>query len=988
MEDNKEKKIIYLSPAVQIMNQLKKNIIETGTYCQDLQRITYQKLTAMQEENREKLQVDIIILDEFHHCGAPEWGKAIEQLIKNNPNAKILGLSATPMRYFDGEARDMAEELFDGNVASEMSLAEAIATGVLSEPDYTTGLYEYDEIINSLEEKWQKLSDSDKEKNAQEYQESMQQLKTMLNASVEGLPELLESKMTNKDGRYIVYCKDIKDMQKKMQDAQNMFARVNPKMKIMSISSRDEDIITNARTIRRFEEDSGDGELKLLFSVNMLNEGYHLKGLDGVIMMRPTHSPTLYYQQLGRALSVGTGKQPIVIDLVNNIDTIEIIEGFSKSLGDAKTRNSKINTSTRGFSISADTRKIQEMVSKIDELVQRRTNYLSYQEKFELMTEYMRVTGENIKVDTKYKGYNIGTMKMNLRQQYFNGTLKIDEELLAKYIASGIILEEKERIRTSQQEKYEFLMQMVGKSKEELYHAKMESGLSFAAAKRSLQTEYNRGTLKLTPEQIENLRKNGLLGYSREEQEEMAKRMGLPQKYAVDIIKKYGSYEEFIEQYKRGTIDYKFGNDVFCGYRGVTISEQEMTEEQKLRYADFAKDFLFDFDWNFENGDYIDIDKLKICIEEFPERIKECIELYYGLNGPKMKCEQIGKNFGISGSSVSIRIREGIKKYRARLVRKYNPMGNIGDVKIKLQQNENEYRLLQELIRDIENIKSYITDENGNPKKEIEDISLEELGVSDCGYVVKALLRVEEYNITSIKDFIDVVREEEKERERSKLDFIEELDFSVRTFNLLKRANIDSISELVTYTEDDLAKLRHAGRKNIEEIKQKLEQKGLQLGQSIKADDIEINASYCIEILLQNCNYELEWNYEGIRKLEEERKEKLEPELARYNEAMENYLNRENIFDPQGVVPAVKRDREEEKIHIGSDIEDLSFSVPIFNCLKRANIHTIYELRLKTEDELLQIRRYKEKRFGRNKTKARRSWSRTRTRGATRCERK
>ena len=123
-------------------------------------------------------EADIIILDEFHHCGAPEWGKAVEQLIKNNPNAKILGLSATPMRYFDGETRDMAEELFDNNVASEMSLAEAIATGVLSEPDYTTGLYEYDEIIKELEEKWQKLSDSEKERNAQEYQESMQQFRS------------------------------------------------------------------------------------------------------------------------------------------------------------------------------------------------------------------------------------------------------------------------------------------------------------------------------------------------------------------------------------------------------------------------------------------------------------------------------------------------------------------------------------------------------------------------------------------------------------------------------------------------------------------------------------------------------------------------------------------------------------------------------------------------------------------------------------------
>ena len=57
---------------------------------------------------------DIIILYEFHHWGAPEWGKAVEQLIKNNPNAKILGLSATPMRYFDGELHiDSAEPNFD-----------------------------------------------------------------------------------------------------------------------------------------------------------------------------------------------------------------------------------------------------------------------------------------------------------------------------------------------------------------------------------------------------------------------------------------------------------------------------------------------------------------------------------------------------------------------------------------------------------------------------------------------------------------------------------------------------------------------------------------------------------------------------------------------------------------------------------------------------------------------------------------------------------
>lgn len=48
-------------------------------------------------------------------------------------------------------------------------------------------------------------------------------------------------------------------------------------MEIMRISSRDEDIRKNEETIKKFEKENDNGKLKLLFSVNMLNEGYHLE---------------------------------------------------------------------------------------------------------------------------------------------------------------------------------------------------------------------------------------------------------------------------------------------------------------------------------------------------------------------------------------------------------------------------------------------------------------------------------------------------------------------------------------------------------------------------------------------------------------------------------------------------------------------------------------------------------------------------------------
>ena len=58
---------------------------------------------------------------------------------------------------------------------------------------------------------------------------------------------------------------------------------------------------------------------------------------------------------------------------------------------------------------------------------------------------------------------------------------------------------------------------------------------------------------------------------------------------------------------------------------------------------------------------------------------------------------------------------------------------------------------------------------------------------------------------------------------------IEDLDFSVRTYNCLKRAGINTIGDLVARTEDDMMKVRNLGKKSLEEVIQKLEELGLSL---------------------------------------------------------------------------------------------------------------------------------------------------------------
>ena len=58
---------------------------------------------------------------------------------------------------------------------------------------------------------------------------------------------------------------------------------------------------------------------------------------------------------------------------------------------------------------------------------------------------------------------------------------------------------------------------------------------------------------------------------------------------------------------------------------------------------------------------------------------------------------------------------------------------------------------------------------------------------------------------------------------------IEDLDLSVRSYNCLKRAGINTVQELANQTEEDMMKVRNLGRKSLKEVKDKLAELGLSL---------------------------------------------------------------------------------------------------------------------------------------------------------------
>ncbi|MGU3440143.1 DNA-directed RNA polymerase subunit alpha [Bacillus cereus] len=74
-----------------------------------------------------------------------------------------------------------------------------------------------------------------------------------------------------------------------------------------------------------------------------------------------------------------------------------------------------------------------------------------------------------------------------------------------------------------------------------------------------------------------------------------------------------------------------------------------------------------------------------------------------------------------------------------------------------------------------------------------------------------------------------MVEKEEDQKEKVLEMTIEELDLSVRSYNCLKRAGINTVQELASKTEEDMMKVRNLGRKSLEEVKHKLEELGLGL---------------------------------------------------------------------------------------------------------------------------------------------------------------
>ena len=433
-EDYPDKTICWLSPSEYIFSTQLENLYQAtnGYKPNNIVFFTYAKLMGMSKEEIKEIHPDYIILDEYHRAGATYWQKGVEQLLFTYSDIPVLGLSATNIRYLDNQ-RDMAQELFDGNIASQMSLGEAIVRGILNPPKYVLSMYYYQNTLEKYEKRVKKTKSKVARDNAEK---CLEELRRTLEKA-EGLDVIFKKHMSDPHGKYIVFCSNKEHMDQMMKHKE-WFSKVDKEPHMYSVYSSDPGA---DKAFKDFKEDNDNNHLRLLYCIDALNEGIHVDDISGVILLRPTVSPIVYKQQIGRALSASKKTNAVIFDIVLNIENIysidsikeevQVATSYYRSLGEA---DQIINEK---FKIIDEVRNCRELFEKLNDALTA-----TWDMYYASAKQYYEENG-NLEVPARYiteEGYALGSW-INNQKAIRKGTIvgKLTEDQIKKLNDIGMI---------------------------------------------------------------------------------------------------------------------------------------------------------------------------------------------------------------------------------------------------------------------------------------------------------------------------------------------------------------------------------------------------------------------------------------------------------------------------------------------------------------------------------------------------------------------
>lgn len=432
-EDNPNKKICWLSPSEYIFKTQLENLsaVSDGYQPNNIDFYTYARLMNLTDSEIAEIQPDYIVLDEFHRAGAEEWGKGVQKLLKYYDNRPILGLSATNVRYLDNQ-RDMADELFGGNIASYMTLGEAIVRGILNAPKYVLSVYSCRKSLKKYEERVRRQKSKATRDAAEEY---LEELRRSLDKA-EGIDEIFRKHITDKNGKYIVFCSDYGHLCEMTEKVPEWFGEIDENPRIYKAYSEDP---STDEAFAAFKQDSSE-HLKLLFCIDMLNEGVHVDDVNGVILLRPTVSPIIYKQQIGRALSASKKTNPVIFDIVLNIENLYSIGSIEDEMQIAtayyRSRGEGDKIAVENFRIYDEVRECKLLFNRLNDALSASWEYM-----YSIAKRYYETHG-NLEVEKRYiteEGYSLGTW-LNTQRLVYAGKARgiLTDEQVEKLNAIGM----------------------------------------------------------------------------------------------------------------------------------------------------------------------------------------------------------------------------------------------------------------------------------------------------------------------------------------------------------------------------------------------------------------------------------------------------------------------------------------------------------------------------------------------------------------------
>lgn len=396
----KGKNILVLAPGKDIITNYRKSL---GVLSQNVQFGTYSGLLALFNKYKEgkdntflKLcqTLDLLIVDEFHRIGAEKWGEAVVNLMVelDKRDSKIIGLSATPVRYLDN-SRDMADEIFDGIVVQGITLEEAILQGILPAFKYIVSMYGFKEDIYRLQRqvaRMKKNSEYSYSEGLKKAEETVNKLKLLIDEDLV-LKETIqkEIRQLRTPQKWIVFCSNIEELREINEHLTvwfdkpiNIFTGENWEesedyLNIFTVHSESSSK-ENTKNLEGFY--NVNKGISIITCVNKLNEGTHVEGITGVIMLRRTISPIIYLQQMGRALSAGNKNKPIIFDFINNYSNLKKVEREDEGFRSMRSIMERVNQAIENESSKEDWRErriviknaakpIMELFDLLDDLV-------------------------------------------------------------------------------------------------------------------------------------------------------------------------------------------------------------------------------------------------------------------------------------------------------------------------------------------------------------------------------------------------------------------------------------------------------------------------------------------------------------------------------------------------------------------------------------------------------------------------------------------